>query len=591
MTNNFSIPPFLLYFIGALFLPFLHNRIRQVWLVLISVLGLISVFLLENGSFWKFGFQNLRIALLNVDNISLPFGYIFSFIAVIAVVYSLFTKKNGELSFALIYAGSSLGVVFSGDFISLFVFWEIMAITSTMLILYRNKNNSFEAAVKYIIMHILGGSLLLGGIAIHYVDSNSISVFGEINGLSRTLMLLGIGLNTCFVGLHTWLTDSYPKATIGGAVFMASFTTKVGVYALIRVFGSGGELIMAIGAIMIVYGIVFALMQSNARKLLSYHIISQVGYMVVAVGIGSNLAINGSIAHVINNIFYKSLLFMCMGSLLYSTGVQSINKLGGIFKKAPVISITCIIASLSIAGFPGFNGYISKEIIKTAAIEEHILWLEIVLILGTVGTILSFLKLNYYVFFNSTGRDVVFDRPPTSSMNFSMTVVAGVCLLLGVYPYLLFKILPYNNLLNEFNPFGLEKILSTIQLFSITFAAYFIAVKLFKPYGKYVADIDMFYQKIILFSIRAGEKTYSALLRVWTSFYDLIADILLKAGRYSSTVFAIQSEGWQNSINLEKEYSQDELKHHYKITPSGRAVLIITIIFALDLLFNFIWNI
>lgn len=575
--SNILIPPFIIYFLGAALLPFLKGKARQVWLLTTVFLGLFSVIILKTGQFWRIEFLDFEIVFLNVDKISIPFGYVFSIITIMAVIYSFYVKNNGELVFALIYAGSSLGVVFSGDFISLFVFWEIMAIASTMLILYRNKKSSFDAAIRYIVMHVLGGSLLLGGIVYQFVSTNSVGFIVEPQGISKLLLLLGIGLNTGFVGLHTWLPDAYPKATFGGAVFMASLTTKVGVYALIRVFGFGGEIVTAMGALMIIYGIVFALMQTNVRKLLSYHIVSQVGYMVVAVGIGSRLAINGSIAHVINHILYKSLLFMCAGSLIYSTGKQSINNFGGIFRRAPIVSITCLVASLSIAGFPGFNGYISKEMIKLAALEKHMLWLEIILILGTVGTILSFLKLSYYIFFG-TKKEVHFDKMPMKSMNLSMISIATLCVILGVYPFLLYKILPYQESLIDFSPFKVINIISTLQLFSATFASFFIFVKLFKPTGKKIADLDYIYQKIIVVSNISGEKLYGHLKVMNKFIYDKVSDILLFASEHLSTKLAIKSKNKKQNNQL-------------KITSAGSAVMIVISVFVVYLLIYIIYTI
>jgi len=244
------------------------------------------------------------------------------------------------------------------------------------VIWYTRTERATNAGMRYILFHLFGGCALLAGIIINYMSTGAISIvpgalgighFPVEMGLGYFLLLIGIGVNTAFIFLHTWLPDSYPKATLAGAVFMCVFTTKTGVYVLARTFpgaklslffGDGIPFIAYMGGLMCIYGVVFALLQNDVRKLLSYHIISQVGYMVAGVGIGTFIGINGGIAHVFNHILYKALLFMCMGAVIYSTGKMNLTELGGLARKMPVTTITCIIAALSISGVVGFNGYL-----------------------------------------------------------------------------------------------------------------------------------------------------------------------------------------------------------------------------------------
>ncbi|MHC1610353.1 MAG: proton-conducting transporter transmembrane domain-containing protein, partial [Candidatus Methanospirareceae archaeon] len=362
IENIPNIPPAFIYILGAALLPlFGRGEARKVFLIALAVLGLIGVAVLEPQTSWVIGvLPGIDLTLLYADRLSLIMGYIFGLIGAIAILYSLDTvKETGQYICGLLYLGSALGAVFAGDFFTLYVFWEIMAFSSLGLIWYEGSERAWNAGMRYILFHIFGGCALLGGIIIHYVNTGAIAVGPVEFGWGYLLMLIGIGVNTAFIPLHVWLPDSYPEATIAGAVFLCVYTTKTGVYVLARTF-PGVKAVAYMGGVMCLYGVVFALMQNDVRKLLSYHIVSQVGYMVAGVGIGTYIGINGGIAHVFNHILYKALLFMCMGAVIYSTGRRNLTDLGGLAKKMPVTMITCMIAAFSISGVPGFNGYISK---------------------------------------------------------------------------------------------------------------------------------------------------------------------------------------------------------------------------------------
>jgi multicomponent Na+:H+ antiporter subunit D len=247
-------------------------------------------------------------------------------------------------------------------------------------------------------------------------------------------------MNAAIVPLHAWLPESYSKASIVGSVILCIFTTKAAVYLLARTL-PGSEAVMYLGAIMVVYGLVFAILQDDMRMLLSYHVISQVGYMVAAVGIGTTLALNGGVAHLFNHILYKALLFMVVGAIIYQTGRHRLSELGGLGKQMPITFYVSLIASAAIAGVPGFNGYVSKEMIVGAAAESGLLTLELLLLIGSIGTFLSFVKLNYYAFIKEK-LDLVTRDPPVP-MLIAMVMTASACIIYGVYPWILFSILPY----------------------------------------------------------------------------------------------------------------------------------------------------
>jgi multicomponent Na+:H+ antiporter subunit D len=390
---------------------------------------------------------------------------------------------------AFLYVGSSLGVVFAGDFFSLFIFWEIMAVTSVFLIWYQREKGSLDAGFRYILMHAFGGCCLLAGIVIHFSTRGTMAVGPLGNDLASILILTGFGLNTAFLPLHTWLPDSYPEGTVTGSVFLSVYTTKTGVYVLARCF-AGADGVAFMGGAMAVYGVIFALLQNDVRRLLSYHIVSQVGYMVAGVGLGTELAINGSIGHVFNHILYKALLFMCMGAVMLGTGRRKLTELGGLARKMPVTTLTCVIAALSIAGAPGFNGFVSKGMVISAASEQHNALLELLLVLASVGTFLSFVKLCYFTFFAK--NEAMEAKEVPFPMQLAMVLTAFLCVFIGVYPQSLYQFLPFFPVVyHAYTPFH---VLGVIQLFLLAGLVFIMAKKQFAPHRGIALDFDYFYR-------------------------------------------------------------------------------------------------
>jgi multicomponent Na+:H+ antiporter subunit D len=485
------VPPAFIFILGAMLIPLLRlrGRLRQSYLIIVCALAFVDLLYLEPGTSWAYRFLGYELVFARVDRLSLAMGYIFVIIGFLAMLYSLHVKEDGQHVAAFLYVGSSLGVVFAGDYFSLFAFWEIMAVTSVFLIWYRRERESLEAGFRYILMHIFGGCSLLTGIIIHIVSHGFAAVGPLESGWASIFMLMGFGLNTAFIPIHTWLPDSYPQGTVTGSVFLSVYTTKTGVYALARCF-SGVDVMTYMGGIMAVYGVLYALLQNDTRKLLSYHIISQVGYMVAGIGLGTALGVNGGIAHLVNNILYKSLLFMCMGSVIYVTGKRKLTELGGLAKLMPVTCIGCLIASLSISGGPGFNGFVSKGMVISSAVEAHKPIVELMLILASVGTFLSFTKLCYFTFFakNETMRA----REAPSNMQLAMIITALSCVLLGVYPGILFRVLPVYPV--HYHPYTPSHVVGVVQLFLLAGLVFMVAKAVLSPHEGLVLDFDYFYR-------------------------------------------------------------------------------------------------
>lgn len=483
------IPPALILIGGALLVPLLNGKVRKICVPAVSLAALGATLLLAPGMECNVTvLHGYTASLLHVDALSLVVGYIFAFAGLLAMIYARDEGRAGHQVASLLQIGSGLGIVFSGDFFSLFVFWELLAVSSVMLIWYGGTPGSRDAGLRYILLHIFGGGCLLGAIVINMAATGSFVVGPVESGLSLLLLLVAIGVNAAFIALHVWLPDSYPRSTVPGAVILCIFTTKAAIYLLART-SPGAEGVAYMGGLMVIYGVVFALLQNDVRKLLSYHIVSQVGYMVAAVGIGTALAVNGGIAHLFNHILYKSLLFMCMGAVIASTGRSNLSELGGLARKMPVTLVTCVVAAAAISGIPGFNGFVSKGMIISAAADAHLGVLEIVLILGSVGTLLSFAKLTWYAFFAK--NDEIKAKEAPLPVLAAMVIAAACCILYGLYPALLYAILPYPA---DYHAFGLSHLAESGLVIAAAAAILYLAGRLFVPKDKNVPEFMELYR-------------------------------------------------------------------------------------------------
>ena len=493
-----TVPPAFIYLIGAIILPFIRVRkIQQAVALLIPVVAFINLINLPQGIYWVYPFLDYQIILGRVDKLSMVFGYVFVIISFISMVYAIHIKETGQHVSAYIYVGSSLGVVYAGDLFTLLVFWELMAAASVFLIWYRKTKASLDAGFRYILVHITGGAILMAGIIIHVANTGSIEfIHFDFGTPAAKLILIGFIINAAVPPLHAWLPDAYPEGTITGSVFMTAFTTKSAVYVLARSF-SGLELLAWMGAIMSVYGVVYAVMEKDLRRLLSYHIVSQVGYMVCGVGLGSEMAINGSSAHAFCHILYKALLFMGAGAVIQVTGRRSMTALGGrkLYQKMPITLILYMVGAFSISGVPLFNGFVSKTMVVAAAGALHRPVIELMLHLASVGTWLSVgLKLPWGTWFGvpKGDEDVVDAKEPPINMLIGMGIASFLCLLTGIYPKLLYHLLPYDV---SFHPYAASHVIATLQLLVLTVAGFWLFLaKIMAGEPTTNLDTDWFYR-------------------------------------------------------------------------------------------------
>ena len=493
------VPPAFIFILGALLIPCLRERrLKQLFQLLIPIIAFIDLLYMPTGTYWIFNFLGYDLILGRVDKLAMCFGFIFVIMAFLGMVYALNVKEDGQHISAFLYVGSTLGVTFAGDLFTLFVFWEIMAVSSVFLIWYQKEKAALNAGFRYLMVHLFGGCALLAGIIIYVSNTGSINFgFIEYGGLASQLILLGFIINAAVPPFHAWLSDAYPEATVTGSVFLTAFTTKSAVYVLLRGF-PGVELLVWLGAIMALYGVVYAVLENDIRRLLAYHIISQVGYMVCGVGLGSEMAMNGTTAHAFCHILYKALLFMGAGAVIHVTGRRKLTELQGrnLYKKMPICLSLYMIGGFSISAVPLFNGFISKTMVCAAAGELYRPVIHLMLHLASIGTFLhTGLKLPYGIWFGKVPKgekiEEIEAKEPPLNMLIAMGMAAFLCIFTGVYPEILYNILPYPVL---YHPYTAYHVVGMMQLLLLTAAAFWVYIDKLGGEPTISVDTDWFYR-------------------------------------------------------------------------------------------------
>jgi len=509
-----TVPPVAIFIVGALMVPFIKGRWKSAFLLLIPVVGFINLIHIPEGTHWVVRFLDYDLVFGRVDRLSLLFGYIFHLIAFIALLYALHVKDDLQHVAGLVYAGSALGVVFAGDLFTFFIFWEMLTVASIFLIWARRTRASLGAGFRYLLVHAAGGLCLLAGIVLYVNQMGSIE-FGYIglNGLASYFIFLGFGLNCAWPILHPWLTDAYPEATVTGTIFLSAFTTKCAVYALARGF-PGTEALIWIGAIMTGFPIFYAVIENDLRRVLSYSLINQVGFMVCGIGIGTHLSINGAVAHAFNDILFKGLLFMAMGAVMYRTGKINGTALGGLYKTMPLTCVFCMVGAASISAFPLFSGFVSKSMVMDAAAEGHMTIIWFILLFASAGVFHhAGIKIPFFAFFSHDSGM----RPKEAPLNMllAMGIAAFLCIFIGSYPWPLYSLLPYQDV--GYDPYTAPHVVGQTQL--LFFSA--LAFSLLLLSGIYPAeqrcvnvDADWIYRKGGGLFYKIMDKVFNGLNRV-----------------------------------------------------------------------------
>jgi len=492
VETGFWLHPSVVLILGALVIPFLKGSIQQGYRVALALVFIFLVFQTQAGVYGQFQFAGLDVVTGRADKLSLAFAYVFSLITLIATIYSLHVKDNIQHVSALFYAAAATGVAFAGDLLTLYVFWEMMMLASVWLIWRRATKTAYAAGYRYLLVHAVSGVMLLAGIVLFYGETGSLA-FGQMQQASSWtfyLILLGFLINAAVPPFHAWLSDAYPESTITGAIFLSALTTKTAVYTLIRGF-PGTDFLIWLGVIMALWGVVYAVLANDIRRLLAYHIISQVGYMVAAVGMGTVIALNGATAHAFTHILYKSVLFMGAGAVITMTGKSKLTDLGGIYKYMPITFLLYMVGAASISAFPLFSGFVSKTMVVEAAAVEGIAWVWLLLSLASAGTFLhTGLKLPYFTFLSKDSGL----RPKEAPWNMllAMGIAAFFCIFIGVYPAWLYSFMPYPV---EYNAYSAGHLFWELQLLLFTGLGFFLMVKYLGGEHKLSVDTDWIYRK------------------------------------------------------------------------------------------------
>ena len=498
MTSIDAFPPGLVLILGAFLLPFLRGTLRNAWILLLPVFVLWLVWRVPDGPVLTFAFLDYTLTPVKGDVLSRLFAIIFAIMAFAGALFAMNQSRVVELTAAFVYAGSAIGVAFAGDLISLFVFWEIMALGSTTVLLSAGGPKSTSAAMRYLIMHVMGGSLLLVGIVAQIHATGSIDfVAMKPDSLATWMILLGFLINAAAPLLSAWLPDAYPEASPGGMVFLSAFTTKTAVYVLIRGF-PGAEVLIFVGLYMVFYGIFYALLENDMRRILAYSIVNQVGFMVTGIGIGTEMALNGTASHAFAHIIYKALLLMSAGSVLHMTGKRKCSDLGGLFQSMPITTLCGIIGALSISSFPLTSGFVSKSMISQAAADENLMIVWFLLTAASAGVFLhAGIKFPWFVFFQKDSGL----RPPDPPLNMRIAMIffAALCIGLGVFPGPLYALLPFPV---AFVPYTAAHVLTMLQLLLFSGLAFFIFLPVMKRSLTISLDVDWAYRRFLPHLVR-----------------------------------------------------------------------------------------
>jgi len=499
---DWQLPPAVFFFAGAIVVGVLRGRAQAAVALLVPLVGIPNLLGLTAATVYDVEFFTYTLEFLRVDRLSLLFGLLFHIAALIGVIYAIHVRDTVQQVAALAYAGSALGAVFAGDLISLFISWELLAVTSVFLVWARRTEQAAGAGLRYLIIQVFSGVLLLAGalIRLHETGTTSFDYIG-LEGLAAWLIFIAFGIKCAFPFLHNWLTDAYPESTPTGTVFLSAFTTKVAVYALARGY-PGTELLIYIGAVMTAFPIFYAVIENDLRRVLGYSMINQIGFMVVGIGIGTSLAMNGAVSHAFNDVIFKGLLFMSMGAVLHMTGKINGSELGGLYKTMPITTTLCIVGAASISAFPLFSGFVSKSMVMLALLQDDrpIIWL--VMLFASAGVFHhAGIKIPYFAFYAHDSG--IRTREPPWNMLLAMGIAATLCIFNGSYPHLLYSILPFPV---DYVPYTASHVLTQTQLlfFSALAFAWLNLVGLYPPELKSInIDAEWFYRRLAPQSIQA----------------------------------------------------------------------------------------
>lgn len=478
--------PGLILIAGGLLIGVLRAQARTTAVLAVPLLALWALWNLPLSVAWQVAWLDYTLTPVTLDRLSRLFATIFGLMAFGGGLYALRQTSRLEIPAAYVYAGSAIGVTLAGDLVTLFIFWELMTVGSALVIWSNGTRESYAAGMRYVMIHLFGGMLLFAGIVTQVMTTGDVA-FARMSAdsLATMLILAGFLVNAGAPPLSAWLPDAYPEGSWSGTVFLSAFTTKTAVYVLMRGF-PGTELLIWVGLFMVFYGIVYALLENDMRRILAYSIVNQVGFMVAGIGIGTEMALNGAAAHAFTHIIYKALLLMSAGAVLMATGRRKCSELGGLFHSMPLTTLCGTIGALAISSFPLTSGFISKSMVSQAAADGHLLAVWLALAAASAGVFLhAGIKFPWFVFFQ---KDSGLRPPdPPASMRWAMVLFAFLCIALGVWPDPLYAMLPYTV---NYVPYTAAHVLTQLQLLLFSGLAFFVLLSWLRRTPTVTLDTD-----------------------------------------------------------------------------------------------------
>ncbi|MGH7279423.1 MAG: Na(+)/H(+) antiporter subunit D [Candidatus Rokuibacteriota bacterium] len=485
------------YLVGALLVAIAPPAVRRLALLGAPPVAVTLAWFAPEGADVTHTVMGHTLVLLHMDPLARVFALVFALAGGLAALYGLAHGSRRLHGAAFVAAAAALSIALAGDWLTFYTSWELLAIASFVIVTDGGTAAARASALRYLLVHVVGGACLLAGIVWLAVHGHGLAVGPLALDAGGTLILLAFAVNAALPPLHAWLTEAYPESSPGGTVVLSAFATKAAVYALARVF-PGTEALVWAGVTMALYGVIFAVLENDIRRLLAYHIVSQVGYMVAAVGMGTPLALSGAAAHAFCHILYKALLLMGAGAVVHATGRRRLTELGGLAGAMPLTFALYMVGALSISGAPLLNGFVSKSLIVSAAEADHREVVAMLLALAAVGTFLhTGLKLPYFTFAGpARGAS---PTPVPRSMLLAMTITAGLCFALGVAPGPLYALLPFPV---EQSPYTMNHVITALELLAGTAVGFVLLRRhlggepmitldfdrLYRATGRWVAD-------------------------------------------------------------------------------------------------------
>ncbi|WP_180129092.1 Na(+)/H(+) antiporter subunit D [Rhodoferax sp. BLA1] len=489
---SFFVHPALVLILGAMLLPLLRGTARNSAVLGVPILALVALWLLPEGKLWQVQWLDYTLAPLVVDKLSRLFATIFLLMSAVGGLFALGQTSKLEIPAAFLYAGSAVGVTLAGDLVTVFLFWEFMAVGSTLVLWSAGTPGAWSASRRYVAVHLAGGVILFAGVAGQILATGDVGFHAmQVDSLATWLILIGFLINAGAPPLSAWLPDAYPEASWSGTVFLSAFTTKTAVYVLLRGF-PGNEILIWVGLFMIFYGIVYALLENDMRRILAYSIVNQVGFMVVGIGIGTEMALNGAAAHAFSHIIYKALLLMSAGAVLAATGKRKCSELGGLFHSMPLTTVCGTIGALAISSFPLTSGFVSKSMVTQAAADGHLQMVWLLLAAASAGVFLhAGIKFPWFVFFQKDSG--LRPSDPAPSMRWAMLVFAFLCVALGIWPDPLYALLPYAV---DYAPYTAAHVITQLQLLLFSGLAFFVMLNYLKRTPTITLDVDLLWRSV-----------------------------------------------------------------------------------------------